>query len=874
MSLNTELHEEYEMPSEKFTLQTAMVRLDRFVRRHRRAVIALWLIALVAAVPFAMRQSENLTGGGYGVPGSQSQMVREQVERNYKNDSRATMAAVIVPGREASAGEIRDAIGRIDAAARDEALVALPPPARAAADAKAGAGRTIVMPLTVDVDDQDAIEVARGLRERLGLDAPDAAEAAVKTHLVGQGPLWARMQDVAKHDAETAERAGFPIVALILIAVFGSLAAAALPLVLGFGSVLVTGGLIYALSTTMEMSVFVTNMASMIGIGVAVDYSLFVLARYREEIAAGKDPEQARTTAMATSGLAVAFSGVTVIASLAGLFLIDTTAVRSMAIGAIVVVAVAIVASATLLPALISLLGNRGRARRKTATSSPFWTRWSAAVMKRPVVSLVAASAVLLALAAPALDLKTSNGALRQLDPQDETRQGFEAAAAAQGPGAATPVRVVAELHTGTATDTANRAAIAQLRSTLARDAAVAKVSRPVIGDDGRSAMLVAQLKYDGEAPAAKVAVARVRDTLPAASNRLEAAVGGTTATQEDFRETVSGSMWKIVLFVLALSFVLLTILLRSIVLPLKAVVMNLLSVGAAYGVLTLAFGEVDPITLPLVLAIVFGLSMDYEVFLLSRIKERYDATGDTRRAVAEGLASSARTISSAALIMVGVFTIFVFTGLPSVQQIGLGNAVAVAVDATIVRLLLMPATMNLLGKWNWWLPKRLERILPEANFEAEIPAIPAVAAVPAKPQSAWRRAATDRHFLRHYAEMVVVMLLGMAVLGMPLGAALDAIVAGATEEPAVMLLGMGLTMTVPMVAWMRLKHGHGWRASNEMAASMIVPTLLAIAAHAAGVASLDTILLAEHVVMLAAMYGVMLLRPSEYAGHAHHATA
>ena len=857
----------------KFTLQSGMVRLDRFVRRHRRAVLALWLAALVAAVPFAMRQSENLTGGGYGVPGSQSQAVRDEVERNFAQDARATMAAVIVPQRGATTGQVREAIDQVGTAAGAEPSVALSPAARADALRRAGPGETLVVPLSVAVDDQDAIEVATGLRERLGLDGEAASSGTVRTHLVGQGALWSRMQEAAKHDAESAERAGFPIVALILLAVFGSLAAASLPLILGFVSVLVTGGLIYALSTTMEMSVFVTNMASMIGIGVAVDYSLFVLARYREELAVGKSPDEARTAAMATSGLAVAFSGVTVIASLAGLLLIDTTAVRSMAIGAIVVVAVAIVASATLLPALISLLGNRGRSgrrllRRASRTGPGFWERWTGLVMRRPVISLIAATTILLALAAPALDLKTSNGALRQLDPQDETRQGFEAAAAAQGPGVSAPVRVIAKLRTGEAGDPANRSAVAVLRKTLAADAAVADVAKPATGDDRRSVMLVAQLKHDGEAPAAKASIARLRDTLSAASSRLEVSVGGTTATQEDFRELVSGSMWKIVMFVLALSFVLLTVLLRSIVLPLKAVVMNLLSVGAAYGVLTLAFGEVDPITLPLVLAIVFGLSMDYEVFLLSRIKERYQATGDTQRAVAEGLATSARTISSAALIMVGVFTIFVFTGLPSIQQIGLGNAVAVAVDATIVRLLLMPATMNLLGSWNWWLPKRLERILPEANFEAAIPALPAAAAS-AKLMSAWRRAATDRRFLRHYAEMVVVMLLGMIVLGMPLGAALDAIVSGATDRPAVMLLGMGVTMTVPMVAWMRLKHGHGWRASNEMAASMIVPTILAIAAHAIGVASLDTILLAEHVVMLAAMYGVMLLRPHEYT-HVH----
>jgi RND superfamily putative drug exporter len=279
-------------------------------------------------------------------------------------------------------------------------------------------------------------------------------------------------------------------------------------------------------------------------------------------------------------------------------------------------------------------------------------------------------------------------------------------------------VRVVADLRRGEASDPGNRAALADLRRAIERDRTVARVGAPVPAADGRSALLVATLEVDGEAPAAKRAIERMREDLPATSERLSVAVGGTTAGQEDFKQLIADSMWKIVAFVLGLSFLLLMVLLRSVILPLKAVVMNLLSVGAAYGVLALAFDEIDAITPPLILAVVFGLSMDYEVFLLSRIRERYNATGDTRRAVAEGLATSAKTISSAALIMVAVFLVFVSTGLPSIQQIGLGNAVAIAVDATIVRLALVPAAMELLGKWNWWLPRPLARILPDANFE------------------------------------------------------------------------------------------------------------------------------------------------------------
>ncbi len=845
-------------------MQALMIRFDQFVRRHRRAVLALWLVALLGAVPFAMKQSDNLTGGGYAVPGSQSETVRAEVERNYKRNASATLGAVIVPKPGAPADEVRDAIDEVAAAAAEEPLVALTPAAREQAIKHADSGETLIVPLAVEVDDQQAVDVAAGLRERLGLGLESESRVgAVSTHLVGQGALWARMQELAKHDVKAAEKTGFPIVALILLAVFGSLAAAALPLVLGFASVLLTGGLIYALSTAMDMSVFVTSMASMIGIGVAVDYSLFVLARYREEISAGKDPESARSAAMATSGLAVIFSGATVIASLMGLFLIDTTAIRSMAIGAILVVAVAIVASATLLPALISKLGHRAwargpvfrRLRHRTTTGTGFWGRWTATVMRRPVISLVAATALLLALAAPALNFATTNGSLRQFDPQDETRQGFEAAAAVTGPGASAPVRIIAG-------DASDPAALAELRRTIGADREVAKVSAPLIGDDGGSALLVAQLKHDGESDEAKAAIARLRDSV--ASSPLDVAVGGTTAGQEDFRSKVSGSMWKIVLFVLGLSFLLLMVLLRSVILPLKAVLMNLLSVGAAFGVLTLVFGEVEAVTPPLILAIVFGLSMDYEVFLLSRIRERYNATGDTQRAVAEGLATSARTISSAALIMVAVFMVFVMTGLPSVQQIGLGTAVAIAVDATIVRLALVPAAMKLLGKWNWWMPARLGRILPEANFEGELDVEPDPKLV-IKPRRAHPSPA--RMFARHYGEMVLAMVAGMIVLGPPIGAIVG-------DGKTLMLLNMGFSMTVPMVAWMRFR-GHDWRVTLEMAASMVLPTLAAVVLFAGGIlGDFDAVLLGEHVAMLVAMAVAMLLRPSEYLhhsdGHAH----
>jgi uncharacterized membrane protein YdfJ with MMPL/SSD domain len=696
-----------------------MLKLDAFVRRRRRLVLIAWAAILLAAVPFAARQSEDLSSGGFAVPGSQSDVVDRALER-FPGVQRAELAAVLIPERGASAAQLRAAVDRVGAAAGPIDGVSLAPAARERAAAQAVAGGVVLVPLVAEVDEDDATAVAVDLRDELSV--ADGPQDGVATHFVGQGALWAAMQDLSKEDLAKAETLGFPIVLLILLAVFGSFAAAALPLALGIGSVLVTGALIFGLSQSMEMSVFVTNMASMIGIGVAVDYSLFIVARYREEVGAGRSLDDARAVALATSGLAVLFSGLTVIVSLAALWMLDNTAIRSMALGAMLVVAVAMLAAVTLLPAL---LGRRVTARsrlfslrrRPRADTGPgFWQRWTDAIMRRPVVAATGSAAVLLALAAPVLDLGIKTGALDQFPRDHEVVRGVEAATQVVGAGASSPVQVVVEPRDGAAA----RTSVERLTAALEREPGVAGVAEPVPSRDGRSVLLVAQTRDDPESDAAKATVERLRDALPAAGGGdVRVDVGGVTASQIDLDDLVGGGMWKILLFLLGLSYIVLLVLLRSVVLPAKAVLMNLLSVGASFGVLTLVFGEVDTLTPPLVLAVVFGLSMDYEVFLLTRIRERYEATGDTRLAVAQGLAASARTITSAALIMVAVFAVFIATGVPSIQQIGLGTAVAIALDATLVRLILVPATMELLGKWNWYLPRPLARVLPRADFEA-----------------------------------------------------------------------------------------------------------------------------------------------------------
>jgi len=722
-----------------------MRSLAGFLGRRRRWVVAAWVLIVVLALPFAAKQTEHLTGGGFDVPGSQSMKVSESLQENF--GSQADGIAVVLkaePG--ATAAERNASVARVQEEVATVDDVTLPPPAAAQARRQLQGTDVVLVPLRSDLSSDELIDPAATLREDLD---PGTADAGVTPYLVGQPTIWAGMQEISKEDLAKAEGIGFPIVAIILLLVFGSLAAAALPLALGFVSVLVTGALIYFISLEMTTSVFVTNMASMIGIGVAVDYSLFILARYREEREAGHDKAEARALSLSTSGLAVTFSGIAVIISLAGLWMVDNQALRSMALGAMTVVAVSILTATTLLPALIAMLGDRvlpggivGRVerffqrrfyRRRTpeqaaAGNNRFWRAWTERVMAHPWTAIVGVSAVLLFLASPLLSLETGTEAIAQFPKDSDVRVGNEIASE-QLNGGTDPVQIVAGFDGGGV----DKAAVAGFAREVEGTAGVASVSPPAYGGD--SALIQATPSAPSESDAAVALIDRLRDDVVPASalaQQAEVNVGGETARGDDVRKQVSGSMWKIILFVLSLSFVVLMVMLRSLLLPLKAVLMNLLSIGAAFGVLVAIFqwgwfdgllgfesqGALDTINIPLIFAIVFGLSMDYEVFLMSRIRERYMVHGDNERAVAEGLSTSARTISSAALIMTSVFAVFVLTGVPSIKELGVGCAVAIALDATLVRLILVPAAMKLMGAWNWWFPGWLDKLIPDFSFE------------------------------------------------------------------------------------------------------------------------------------------------------------
>jgi uncharacterized membrane protein YdfJ with MMPL/SSD domain len=336
-------------------MRESMTKLAGFLGRRRRFVLAAWVVTLFVALPFASHQTDHLTGGGFDVPGSQSKAVSDAVEQSFAESADGILVLLEAqPG--ATPAQQAAAVRRVRGAVAELDRVTLSPAVARRARLQLQRTGIAMLPLRSDRSSDLLIDSATSLRGDLD---PGTAEGGVTTYLAGQPTIWAGMQELSKEDLAKAEAGGFPIVALILLIVFGSLAAAALPLALGFVSVMVTGALIYFISLNMETSVFVTNMASMIGIGVAVDYSLFILARYREERRAGRTEEEARSEALATSGLAVSFSGLAVIVSLAGLWMVDNQALRSMALGAMTVVAVSILTATTLLPALIAMLGDR-----------------------------------------------------------------------------------------------------------------------------------------------------------------------------------------------------------------------------------------------------------------------------------------------------------------------------------------------------------------------------------------------------------------------------------------------------------------------------------------------------------------------------------
>jgi len=683
-------------------VESSLARLAGAVSRRRRGVVAAWLALLLAGGWFSLHQSDHLSGGGWEVPGSPSVRTADLLDRFPGVTPPAF--TLLVTG---SPPAVRARLAAVAPVVRRDRSLRLGRPRFL----RAGAA---LVPIAYEGVASGSIDEATRLRRALVQTTP-----SVQTRVLGEPAVWSNFQAVSKQQLARGESLGFPLILLILLAAFGSAAAALAPISLGVVAVFLSGAVIYWLSRSFSISVYVTNMASMIGIGVAVDYSLFIVSRFRRELQSGSPRDEALARALASSGTAVVFSGATVAVSLAALFAIDVNALRSMAVGAIVVVCISVLASVTLLPALLGAAGTRIERfrlplpwRTGEAGSDAFWTRWARGVMRRPVRAIAAATAAMLVLASPLLAMTTFNRGLDELPATAEVRVATERAQALAGAGFASPVHVVTPSRPDA------------LAREIAAMPGVTSVSEPARSLDGRSWLLDARLSAQPESQPARDTVARIVRAAGAG-----ALVGGSTVFDLDVQQAIVGGLWKMLLFILAACYLVLLLLLRSVVLPLKAVAMNLLSVGAAYGVLVAVFqwgwldwtgytapGYVDTVVPALVLAVTFGLSMDYEVFLLTRIRERWLVHGDNELAVAEGLVGSARTITSAAAVMVAVFAAFAVAGAPSLKELGVGLAVAILLDATLVRLVVVPAAMRLLGDWNWWLPGPLERLLAGAR--------------------------------------------------------------------------------------------------------------------------------------------------------------
>ena len=728
-----------------------MMRLSRNLRRFRWLVFASWLLALVPAIYIVLTQSGHLTGGGFDVAGSQSLLVHDQLEAQYHDQGASSLALVAAPRADASYQDMNDAVAQLRrTAAEFPGVTEAPNPTQRPPQPD----RPYVVSLRLD--SHNTSDVAKKLREKVGIHGDQSGQTAngrVRLYVIGQGALSAAAAANTKHDIAKAEEWNLPIILIVLLAVFGSLAAAAIPLALGICTVVLTMALVYLLSMHVTMSVFVTSTVSMFGIALAVDYSLFILMRFREELRAGRQPNEAVDAAMATSGLAVVLSGMTVIASLTAMYLINTPALKSMATGAILAVAVAMLTAATLTPAVLATFGRSAAkrsallhwSRQPESTQSRFWTRWVGWVMRRPWMSALAASAVLLVMAVPAASMVLGNSLLRQFDSSHEIRAGVAAAAQALGPGALGPVQVLVTFPDGGASTPDHAEALAAIRQRMAQAPNVASVGPPQFADDNGSALLSAVLSIDPEDLTARKTIDWMRTELPevpmsATGQVAQVDVGGPTALIKDFDQRVSSTEPLVLAFVALIAFVMLLVSIHSVFLAFKGVLMTLLSVAAAYGSLVMVFqwgwldklgllsfpelGSIDSIVPPLVLAMTFGLSMDYEIFLLTRIRERFVQSELTRDAVAYGVSTSARTITSAALIMIAVFIGFAFAGMPLVAEIGVACAVAIAVDATVVRLVLVPALMAMFAQWNWWLPRWMSRVLPSVDFDRPLPEV------------------------------------------------------------------------------------------------------------------------------------------------------
>ncbi|MFR9798764.1 MMPL family transporter [Streptomyces sp. MS06] len=748
-------------------LSKALSRVGAGAARHPWRVIAAWLLAAAVALAAALLLGGR-TSDSMSAPGLDSQRAAELIERAGTGQDGMTAQVVLTPvGQEATFfgdGAARAALGRVEAEIRRlPHVLGTGDPAGALESDPDGAvrenlvssdGRVAVV--RVQYPDQSRLS-DRDLHDLV--DLGDRLRGEVPLRIEMGGDLFYAFSDSG---GGAGELIGILAAAAILFLSFGSLVAAALPIGMALFGLTVGSATITVLAGVTEIPAFAPVLGAMVGLGVGIDYALFVLARHREQLACGVGPREAAGRAVATAGRPVVVAGGTVVVSILGMAVANVPFLTVGAMAVAIVVLIMVVASVTLLPAFLGAAGPRlvrpgllGRARRAgragrrvrqdglarqgatggaDSSRASRWRGWITHVNRHPVAYTVAATGLLLAAALPVLGLRVGLPDDGSLPPDRTERRAYDLVARGFGPGANGPLVIAAD-------PAGDAGMVERLAAAVSRDPGIASTAPARVDRATGIATLVAFPTTGPQERATADTVARLRaDVLPSAvgDGPGTAHVGGAAASLSDVGRRTSERLPVFVAAVLVLSFLLLMLVFRSVLVPLKAVLLNLLSIGAAFGILVAVFqwgwgGALIGLeaTVPIVsfipmflFAILFGLSMDYEVFLLSRVREEYLRTGDNGAAIVRGVSGTARIITSAALIMVAVFLSFAVAEDPSTKMFGFGLATAIFVDATVVRMVLVPATMTLLGRANWWLPGWLDRVLPRGPVGADSAAV------------------------------------------------------------------------------------------------------------------------------------------------------
>ncbi len=717
---------------------SSLNRLGQGAARHARLVLVVWLLATIGAAALAVAFGGTFNDR-FVIPGAHSQQAIDLLEARFPQVAGTEVTVVF----RAERGTVRDpkvaaAIEAMLAAVRTQPdVVGVTDPLATGSAAGVSADGTVAFG-AVQYDKQ-AGDLAQPAVDRLLAATGPARQAGLQTELGGE------LLDYASPLAGSAgEGVGLLVAALILLIAFGSAVAAGLPIVTALVALTSGISIVVLLAARVDISTVAPTVAAMLGLGVGIDYALFVSSRFREQLQAGHPVVESVGIAMATSGRAVLFAGSTVVISILGLWLADLPFLSWMGTAAAIAVAVTILASVTLLPALLGLIGprierlhiprfaRRAPTSREATSPSKSWAGWSRRVVARPWPYLLASVGLLLVLAAPVLDLRSGMSDQGSASPATTQRRAYDLLARGFGPGINGPILLVVDLA-----GPGQTAVLESIATRVGADPDVAAVAPPQLNATGDTAVITVIPRTAPQAAATTQLLNRLTDqVLPSATSGSGATahVGGVNATYVDLDARATSRLPLVVGTVIAVSFLLLLLAFRSIVVALTAAVLNLLSLGAAFGVVVAVFqwgwgvslvglDASQPIdsTVPLfVFAVLFGLSMDYEVFLLSRIREAYAAGADTRSAIVSGIGSTARVITSAALVMVAVFLSFVPVQMIHVKMIGVGLATAVLVDATIVRVVVLPATMAILGRINWWIPAWLDRRLPQLGLEGD----------------------------------------------------------------------------------------------------------------------------------------------------------